>query len=366
MAGSYSTTTTDRVEHYPQIEDDPGRVAELFRDTRWHGLDDFWRPWHRQAEKNIRMVAGRHWEIYFDLLGQFVDITEVMTDEEKAWRQRPVFNWIGYWYQITHAKLIENPPIVSFQPRTADRKDALLAEVMDPIFKYLWDAAGMNEKHDVLMRWMCVTGRAILESFWDPDAGDVKPMIGDAMMAGPDGQPRLQQNVPYNIDPDNPDKGELIPVPGGEPLVMPKGELNGEVLSPLSVRFSNEPVRDREKRWAMKRGVMHVDQVRQLYNLDVEPDVSRDDDNALAELLFGLGHMGAAAESPLKPPGRDITKRSEGFVWTYELWERPRYDVQGLDNVPTEQRHAARQFSGLSSAYHVEPRQIVTLRNAAR
>jgi hypothetical protein len=334
------TVLRERAREYPEIGGDPARIAQLFRDSRWHGLDDYWRPWHKLVEKSIRMVAGRHWDIYIDLLGRFVDITEFMTDEERAWRQRPVFNWIGYWYQITHAKLTENPPQVAFMPSSADRKDALMAETMDPIFKYLWDIVGMFDKHDLLTRWIVATGRGVTKSYWDATAGEAEPLVGPAQIVGPNGQPQYVEQAPYGR---HPESGEIVPlvearedgalIQTGEPLILPKGELNVDILSPLEVRSSTEPVPQNEKRWWAQRGVMHVDEVAELFGLELEPDVHPSGtEDEIAQILFGLGSMGAAQASPRRPTSDEMSSATEGFVWTYECYERPRYDVPDMDN----------------------------------
>lgn len=321
------TATRDQAVSYPIIGGSQAEVARLFRDVRWHRLDDYWRPWHRLVEECLRMVAGRHWEIWIDLLGQFVDIRELMTNDEREWRQTPVFNWIGYWYQITHAKLTENPPQVAFLPSSPDYRDSLMAELMDGIHKHLWDVTGMVDNHDILARWVCAAGRGWTYSYWDPDAGPSEPMVGEALMAQEDGSMRVVENAAYEMR-DN----ELVPVEGGRPYSMPRGEIAVEILSPLEVRSSPEPVPEWKKRWVTRRGVMHVDEIQEKYGITIAPDVESGMGDELAQLLFGLGNMGAVQQTRRRTYTEDLSERSEGFAWVYESWERPRYDVEGMEN----------------------------------
>jgi hypothetical protein len=98
--------------------------------------------YHRTIEENVRMLAGRQWDVWSEPLGCYVDVTHYMTDEERRWRQRPVVNLLEYWFMITHARLTENPPTVTFLPATADRLDQLKAEALTPTFKTLWAETG--------------------------------------------------------------------------------------------------------------------------------------------------------------------------------------------------------------------------------
>jgi hypothetical protein len=138
---------------------------------RWSSQDALLAQRDRQIEENVRMLAGRQWEVFSPQLGRFVDISIYMSEKERAFRQRPVVNRLLYWFMLTHARLTENPPVVSFQPSTADRKDSLLAEVMDVVFKTLWQQAGMLEVIDRMMTWLIPAGTAYLKSRIDFQGG---------------------------------------------------------------------------------------------------------------------------------------------------------------------------------------------------
>ena len=100
----------------------------------WHSQDHLLLARDRQVEENIRMLASEQWSVWSEGLGRFVDIAELMEDVDERWRQRPVINRLLIWFMLTHARLTENPPILSFLPSTGDRSDAQLAEVLDTVF----------------------------------------------------------------------------------------------------------------------------------------------------------------------------------------------------------------------------------------
>lgn len=303
---------------------------------RWREQDAWVRPFHRQVRDNIRMVAGRHWDVWLEGRQRFVSVEHWMTSDELRWRQRPVFNWVGYWYMVTHAKLTENRPILSFLPATPDRKDLILAEVMEPIYRYQWDVIGMDEKVDQLARWVLVAGRGILKSFWDPDKGSLSQVVVPAEIPVLDeyGQPVLDEygqpatvfveRAPAAIGPDGNPIPLIRPLPGGDYEItgdadwLPKGGINVQVLSPLEVRTSQEPVPFREKRWYMQASLVHVDEIEDRFGVRVEPDARATPDDDIASVLLGSGLFQAswhefATES----------RPTEGFAFVYELWEKP-------------------------------------------
>lgn len=341
---------------YPEIEGDPEQIIDLWVKKRWVDQDSFMRPYLRQVEDSLRMVAGRHWDVWISSEGRFVDVSRWMDENERKWRQRPIFNWIGYWYMITHAKLTENPPVITFLPATPDRQDAILAEVMDPIFKYLWDVVNMPEIVDAHGRWVVGTGSGILKSFWDPDAGSVQDAIGPALvplldsMARPmldeNGQQHelLVENVPHQFS----NERDGNPVPMVEPLAgggyqmtgdaaqIPAGQINTRSLNPLAVRSSREPVPHWEKQWDVERMVLHVDEIKERWGVECEPEKGVGEDNTLDEILFGLGNIGATGHAVHASFGQ---QDMSGFCVVYEGWERPREGApEGRHSVLTRSK----------------------------
>jgi hypothetical protein len=96
-------------------------------------------------------------------LGRFIDITMLFSDEEKLWRQRPVVNYLAYWYLLTHARLTENPPIITFQPATSDRADAMLAQTLDTVYKTVWADAHDGGSDGPHAGWVVAAGTGYLQ-----------------------------------------------------------------------------------------------------------------------------------------------------------------------------------------------------------
>jgi hypothetical protein len=142
----------------------------------WRSQDAALLARDRQIEENVRMLAGQQWGVWDPLTGQYIDISQ-WWGEEAAWRQKPTENRLLPWFTLTHARLTENSPILTFIPGP-DRKDAELAEVMDVLWKVTWRAANMVDAHDRLMMWLIPAGRAYMTSRIDLTKGPWVPWIG--------------------------------------------------------------------------------------------------------------------------------------------------------------------------------------------
>jgi hypothetical protein len=157
-----SGTTPSALPSFIALRTEPDKADDLDSARaelvlqRWHGQDVAYLGFSKTVEENVRCLSGRQWDVYSDVLGRFIDVREYMSDDEKRWRQRPVMDFLGYWYQLTLSKATENPPSITFLPSTADRLDAMLAGVCDPVMKTVFDAG----EYDVRLRRARPPGRS--------------------------------------------------------------------------------------------------------------------------------------------------------------------------------------------------------------
>lgn len=314
-----------------------GKRVERFN-REWTALDDLYRHYNRQVEENVRMLSGQQYSIYHPVLGLWIDPTDFMTDEERRWRQRPVFNRILPWYIVTHARMTENSPILTFNAGP-DRIDAELAEVMDIAQKTLWREVGMVDQLDRLASWMIVGGRAHLFSRIDTNKGPLREWRGVADLPIVDayGDPIPDpnhptgfahepdvENVPFDaqgnplarVTPDGPQQT-------GEPHMEPEGVLKVDVLSPLQVRGSWGPTPWHEKRCHYIMQYLTVEEVYALTGREVAPEIKggAGDIGELERVLFGTGFYGAA-DSKLTP-NLSSAASTEGYVQVLSRWEAP-------------------------------------------
>lgn len=310
---------------------DADRIA-LVIDERWSPQDAALAGRDKMAEENIRMLAGRQWDVWSDLLGMFVDVTKYMTDEERRWRQRPVVNVLQYWFMLTHARLTESSPLVRFTAATADRKDELLAQTLTPIFKTLWAETGMDDVFTRAMAWLIATGESYVETAIDFTKGPRRELVGPAMlsMEGADGSmiERMADAVPF----DRMGQPQASLVPGdseddygyeatGEPYSDHAGCLAPRVRSPLEVRAEwGADTAWEDKQWICTVSYLRPDEVLALYGVECQPDVSGDNGGYLQRLLFSAGHFGAVSARL----GSTLSMTTQGqYVAVYTMWERP-------------------------------------------
>jgi hypothetical protein len=326
----------------PDLEpgSDDGRDGERIAYVldKWHSQDAALRLRDRQVEENIRMLAGQHWSVFDPVSGAFLDTTQWMTASERRWRQRPVFNRVLPWFILTHARMTENMPIITFLPGP-DRIDALLAETLDTIYKPLWRQVGMEAVHDLLMAWLIPGGQAHLQTRVDLTKGELKPWVATAevpvihgdgsAILKPDGTPATVTvpNVPHDrqgqplmiVTPDG-------PVTLGDPHATPEGALVVDVLSPLECRgqWGNKPWH--EKRWHMLRSYLTPEQVYEQWGVDIQPDLvggGAETAGELRRLLFGSGYFGSASAMLGSEQTDLLATGSDGYCTVTTLWEAP-------------------------------------------
>lgn len=315
----------------PDVHD--AKRIQLVRDLRWKSQDDLMLQRERSIEEAVRMLAGRQWDMWSTELGKFVDPLRYLSDTERAWRQFPVVDLLGYWFQLQHARLTENPPIIAFQPASADRADALLAETMDVLYKSIWDQVGMLEIDDIRMRWVVAAGYTFLKSRWDFSKGEAQELIGPAMLSmdTPEGPIQraieaapydAQGNVLAQLDPEDPESYGVT----GQPAVQRKGAMDVMALSPLECRGEWSPSPWHKRRWHIHRSYIPVEEVWDLYNVECEPDrsASGEDNGYLERLLFSAGYYGAAQGLLGAQLGtQGVGKGADGYVAVDECWEAP-------------------------------------------
>jgi hypothetical protein len=174
---------------------DPKRVALV--GSRWSAQDAACQGRDRMVEEHVRMLAGRQWDVWSDVQGQFVDPLVYLEPDERRWRQRPVIDYLSRGYQLALAKLTESPPVISFLPATSDREDAMLAETADTIVKTVAQQADMDALRATYMGWAWTAGHAYLKSRVVYD-GEEQPIVGPAVLPGPEGQEIVAPRVPYD------------------------------------------------------------------------------------------------------------------------------------------------------------------------
>ena len=318
----------------------------------------------RQIEENVRMLCGQQWAVFSPFLNRFFDISEWMSDAEKRWRQRPVINHLLKWFIITHARLTENAPILTFVPGP-DALDAQLAEVMDTAFKITWRDANMADVVDRIARWAVPGGGAYALSHIDLHKGPWKPWSGQAVVPmvapvmdestgqasyqpilGPNGQPARQManGVPFAKDGTplgalDASTGQIVPDPFAPPGLKQHAEREGQiavdVLSPLEARGQWGPKPWYEKRWHGREAYYTPSEIYETWGVELSPETTFEEANAgiLDRLMFGSGYYGASSgRGTGASSGGSRSEARDGLVRVVEIWEAPcDYGIPGLE-----------------------------------
>jgi len=330
--------------HGEPDELDTNRIAYVT--YLWDSQDDSVRRRDRQIEENIRMLAGQQWSVFNQRLGRFVDVTSWMTNDEKKWRQRPVFNRLLPWFIITHARMTENPPIVTFQPGP-DRADSMLAETNDIIFKSKWRDVKMSEVWDRASAWLIPSGTVYLETGINtrkgafirfegrPDEEELGGLEPDqrAAVEGFDGNVGFDQRGQVQFD----EQGQPM---GPEAAHFErKGDLDVRVWNAVQVRGEAGPEEWHNKAWHCTRSFQSVNDILEDYGVDLvgsqTPNQGGSDTGVLERLTYGNGYFGAADPNVSSPDFGTNVVVPQPVVEVFTFWHQPA-KFAGMEESPDE------------------------------
>lgn len=295
----------------------------------WHGQDDVLRQRDKQVEENLRMLAGQQNIVWNALAGRWQDVTNWLSDEDRKWRQRPIVNRLLYWFTLTHSRLTENVPIVAFKPATLDRMDAMLSEVMDPVYKTIWQQTNMEDVIDERASILIPCGEVFTVSRLDLTAGDMRPRIGPAMLQsqGSQGEPLelYAEAVPY--DEQGQPLAQLAPdgtyEVTGEPFMEPEGQISVDVLNPVQVRGEWGARPWHKKGWHMFYAFVPLQEIADRYGVtvDAEAEPVLGTSTEMGRILMGSGYFGSMSARA----GSEgvITNFAEGYAGVWTMWQRP-------------------------------------------
>lgn len=259
---------------------------------RWDGQSGVLLPYHRQIEEQVRMIAGRHWEVWSEPMRRYVDVMQYMSEQEKFWLQRPTFNLLVYWFQITHARLTESPPSPIFQPATSDRLDRELADCLTPVFRTLWGETQMEEAFVRATAWLVIAGSVYIESSADfSRSAQQAPQQAVAESGAPD--PAVFDGGTA-FDDEMTEPQPMDDTASGDEY---EGNLVPRVRNPLEVRAEwGADIPWERKRWIITRSYLTLEEARSLYGVDIAPTPDVDGSSSILQrLLFSSGYYDSSS-----------------------------------------------------------------------
>jgi len=282
---------------------DPERITMVR--GRWHHQDMALLERDKNVEQHCRMLMGDQWSVWSPLAGMMVNVAEAMGLPELLWRELPRVNLVQDWFDMTIARLTENPPVWRASPRDADRESVLLAEASDVLLPKLWDDLRMTDRLWEIVGWMAVAGWSFFKTYADFTLDGNGTAIDSAAVEEPT---------------------TAFGAPGQSPP-QELGRLAGRVPGPLDVRGEwgqNIPWQD--KRWHIHRMLLRPDEVLERFGVEVAPDTSTTGTGATSyyrmRLERGPGHYGSTDFSGFGWGNSGIGPQ-ERLVTVDEMWERP-------------------------------------------
>lgn len=231
------------------------------------------------------MLAGQRSE-FIPALGEFINLSAFL-DGDEQWRQNPVFSNLKKWYDLNLAKLTENLPVLRAIPATSDTKDAKLAEFFDPIFRYEWQQMRVPEQMFAMMGWMLTTGRFVVYMRWDMTKGPTEDWAAPEQVEIPDGSGGVRTIVTPQ------EYGGLVDAMGNPMGAQPEhphtqslGDMTLDVLPPTAVLWPFGPEPCWQKPWMIHDYLLHVDEIKDRFGIEVEPDSLSGQDDLLSFVGF--------------------------------------------------------------------------------
>lgn len=355
---------------------DDARRIDLVR-RRWRSWDAVVQQRDRTVEEIIRMLSGRQWDVWSEMQGKFIDPLAVLDERERLWRARPVIDFLRYGFQINLAKLTESPPVIAFEPASADQADAELAAAADTICKTVAATADMEGVRARYLGWALATGQAYLKSRIDYTRGDEVALEGPATLTAPDGsEVEIDEAVPYGED-GSPlaELQAIAPCPGcgctdpacetcrdeecaclasqscqcgsagaawgytvpegAEPHRQREGEIVVEEIPAACIRSEAIPGPIERKRWVIHRSYLPVEEIDTRWPGEGDAalasgnaggsDARLGDPGIIRRLLHSAGFFGSATpnESLTGSATPSSTVEGDKMVCVDEMWERP-------------------------------------------
>lgn len=199
----------------PQPGDNTDDFAK-FTFELWEGLNGKYSFYVKRWRRTLEFLRDQHWQTLKEL------DREVIAD----WRRFPLQNYTLAYYNDFLTDYLKSEVRFSGVPNSSDPHDIDAAELSEQLLKDLWDRLDFDKVRVDLGAWIMACGTGALRVFWDTDTGNPVPL----------GLPQEDGSI-VAIDPET-----LEPLPEGtEPVMVDRGEIGVEVISPQFVRWASNP-----------------------------------------------------------------------------------------------------------------------------
>lgn len=283
---------------------DPASAYSRLSFSLWESLSGKYMFYMDRWRRTIQFIRDQHW----DTLNVFSP--EVLP----KWRRFPIHSYTLAYYNDYLSDFLKSEVRFSAVPISPDSRDIDSAELADQLLKYLWVALDMDKKRIDLASWLLACGTAYLRVYWNTNTGDQVPLA----IPTPDGG--MIPVHPLTLQPTV-----------GEPVMVDRGEIAVEVVSPQLVRFADAPA------YGVMVGILLTCEEAEIYyGEDVARRLKYSTEYQVPDLNFAVypGVSPAKAEralviehylprSAVHPNGLWWTSSNDGSFLLHRPWELP-------------------------------------------
>jgi hypothetical protein len=232
----------------PYANIDRKAILQRFKDAKQDGQELRW-AFERQWWRDMLYVLGRQW-VFFD-----TKRNEWRDKRLKKWIPKPVTNEMKTGQSIIRMIFAAVQPGVISRPNGNDPKNIATANAVDGLQPLIHEEHKMDARMRLSDFWVTNLGNAFIFPWWNPDDGEIKPVMHDECLScGEVIDPTAQEDP--NAPPSCPTCMEMgVEGTGFQPVKVgdaPTGRGCTDVVSPLEMLLPSHASTFDECEWAIR------------------------------------------------------------------------------------------------------------------
>ncbi len=287
-------------------------LLQKFKDAKEDGQELRW-AFERQWWRDMLYVLGRQW-VFFD--GKR---NEWRDKRLKKWIPKPVTNEMKTGQSIIRMIFAAVQPGIISRPNGNDPKNIATANTVDGLQPLIHEEHKMDARMRLSDFWVTNLGNSFLYPWWNPDDGEIKPIMHDkCSVCGTVVDPATKE------DPNDP----ACPVCGGvtQPIKVgdaPTGRGCTDVVSPLEMLLPSHASTFDECDWVIRvRWRPKAWYVSHYPELAPKLKFEKQTGERSLHMFKALAGQNDLSTSTFSTSGAGQGSQSEGIT-EYEYWEKP-------------------------------------------
>ncbi|HET6496223.1 MAG TPA: hypothetical protein VFH61_12765 [Thermoleophilia bacterium] len=235
-------------------------VVELVN-TRYEGGTQRREPYMKDWQANLQFYAGNQWIVWDNDSRAF----KLRADSTPTWAVRTTENRFLRLIVAAASLLLGDRTQYQCIPGGDTPEDREAAKLGNKVTDWAYDTFELEELYQECSLWMLLAGIVGVDTYWDPDAGPLAPIVEMVDVMGEDGKPT--QEPVY----DEYEEPVLRTKPNGDIVFDHMGDVRHTIIPPTHFIPDPYSARPKDLRWYIYHTVRPVS-----YILERWPDTGKD------------------------------------------------------------------------------------------